>query len=104
MAVLMPVDDRSGAEGALDPDRLLDANDGGFGMVPLAFALSEGSGQRAPMGQAVIRVRARSALLTLVVVPVLYSYLVRDRRPVPAARPADSAGTGAALPLPADRD
>jgi HAE1 family hydrophobic/amphiphilic exporter-1 len=46
-----------------------------FGMVPLAFALSEGSEQRAPMGQAVIGGVITSSLLTLVVVPVVYCYL-----------------------------
>ncbi|MCX2865194.1 efflux RND transporter permease subunit [Paucibacter sp. PLA-PC-4] len=46
-----------------------------FGMVPLAFALSEGSEQRAPMGQAVIGGVITSSLLTLVVVPVIYCYL-----------------------------
>ena len=44
-------------------------------MVPLAFALSEGSEQRAPMGQAVIGGVITSSLLTLVVVPVVYCYL-----------------------------
>ena len=46
-----------------------------FGMVPLAFALSEGSEQRAPMGQAVIGGVITSSLLTLVVVPVMYCYM-----------------------------
>ena len=46
-----------------------------FGMVPLAFALSEGSEQRAPMGQAVIGGVITSSLLTLVVVPVVYCWL-----------------------------
>ncbi len=46
-----------------------------FGMVPLAFALTEGSEQRAPMGQAVIGGIITSSLLTLVVVPVIYTYL-----------------------------
>jgi HAE1 family hydrophobic/amphiphilic exporter-1 len=46
-----------------------------FGMVPLAFALTEGSEQRAPMGQAVIGGVITSSLLTLVVVPVVYCYL-----------------------------
>jgi hydrophobic/amphiphilic exporter-1 (mainly G- bacteria), HAE1 family len=46
-----------------------------FGMVPLAFALSEGSEQRAPMGQAVIGGVITSSLLTLVVVPVTYCYM-----------------------------
>ena len=46
-----------------------------FGMVPLAFALSEGSEQRAPMGQAVIGGVVTSSVLTLVVVPVVYGYM-----------------------------
>jgi HAE1 family hydrophobic/amphiphilic exporter-1 len=46
-----------------------------FGMVPLAFAISEGSEQRAPMGQAVIGGVITSSLLTLVVVPVIYCWL-----------------------------
>ncbi|MET0311591.1 MAG: efflux RND transporter permease subunit, partial [Burkholderiaceae bacterium] len=46
-----------------------------FGMVPLAFALTEGSEQRAPMGQAVIGGVVTSSLLTLVVVPVVYCYM-----------------------------
>ncbi len=46
-----------------------------FGMIPLAFALSEGAEQRAPMGQAVIGGVITSSLLTLVVVPVVYCYL-----------------------------
>jgi HAE1 family hydrophobic/amphiphilic exporter-1 len=62
-----------------------------FGMVPLAFAISEGSEQRAPMGQAVIGGVITSSLLTLVVVPVIYCYLddlaawARRRRPAPPA-------------------
>ena len=46
-----------------------------FGMVPLAFALTEGSEQRAPMGQAVMGGVITSSLLTLVVVPVVYCWL-----------------------------
>ncbi|GAB3539415.1 efflux RND transporter permease subunit [Noviherbaspirillum agri] len=46
-----------------------------FGMVPLAFGFGEGSEQRAPMGQAVIGGIITSSLLTLVVVPVIYTYL-----------------------------
>ncbi len=45
------------------------------GMVPLAFAVTEGAEQRAPMGQAVIGGVITSSLLTLVVVPVVYCYL-----------------------------
>ncbi len=46
-----------------------------FGMVPLALGLGEGSEQRAPMGQAVIGGIITSSILTLVVVPVIYSWL-----------------------------
>lgn len=46
-----------------------------FGMVPLAFGMAEGSEQRAPMGQAVIGGIITSSILTLVVVPVIYTYL-----------------------------
>jgi HAE1 family hydrophobic/amphiphilic exporter-1 len=44
-------------------------------MMPLAFAISEGSEQRSPMGQAVIGGVITSSLLTLVVVPVVYCYM-----------------------------
>jgi HAE1 family hydrophobic/amphiphilic exporter-1 len=46
-----------------------------FGMLPLALAMTEGSEQRAPMGQAVIGGVITSSLLTLVVVPVIYCWL-----------------------------
>jgi HAE1 family hydrophobic/amphiphilic exporter-1 len=39
------------------------------------LALGEGAEQRAPMGQAVIGGTITSTLLTLVVVPVVYTYL-----------------------------
>ncbi|MCX6151335.1 MAG: efflux RND transporter permease subunit [Ignavibacteriales bacterium] len=46
-----------------------------FGMVPVAFALGEGSEFRSPMGQAVIGGLITSTILTLLVVPVVYSVL-----------------------------
>ena len=70
-----------------------------FGMLPLALGLGEGGETQAPMGRAIIGGVITSTLLTLVVVPVLYTYLEnwslrrRDRR---AARRA--APSGAALP------
>ncbi len=73
-----------------------------FGMVPLAFALSEGSEQRAPMGQAVIGGVITSSLLTLVVVPVIYCYLddlaawARRRRARPPAATGSAAQPGPA--------
>ncbi len=45
-----------------------------FGMLPIAFALGEGGGFRAPMARAVIGGLITSTMLTLVVVPVAYSY------------------------------
>ena len=46
-----------------------------FGMLPLAFAFGEGSEQRAPMARAVIGGLITSTLLTLFVVPVVYTLL-----------------------------
>lgn len=46
-----------------------------FGMMPVAFAISEGSEFRSPMGQAVIGGLITSTLLTLFVVPVVYSII-----------------------------
>jgi HAE1 family hydrophobic/amphiphilic exporter-1 len=44
-------------------------------MMPLALGLGASGEQRAPMGQAVIGGVLASSLLTLVVVPVLYTYI-----------------------------
>jgi len=46
-----------------------------FGMMPVALAFSKGSEIRAPMATAVIGGLITSTLLTLVVIPVVYSYL-----------------------------
>jgi HAE1 family hydrophobic/amphiphilic exporter-1 len=46
-----------------------------FGMLPLAFAIGEGAEQRAPMARAVIGGLITSTLLTLFVVPVVYTML-----------------------------
>ena len=45
-----------------------------FGMLPIALALGEGGGFRAPMARAVIGGLITSTMLTLVVVPVAYTY------------------------------
>jgi multidrug efflux pump subunit AcrB len=66
-----------------------------FGMLPLALALNDGGEIQAPMGRAIIGGVITSTLLTLVVVPVLYSYLVRERLPVPAGPPAPDSGESA---------
>jgi len=46
-----------------------------FGMLPLALGIGEGAQQRAPMAHAVIGGLISSTLLTLLVVPVILSYL-----------------------------
>ncbi len=45
-----------------------------FGMLPIALALGQGGGFRAPMARAVIGGLITSTLLTLVVIPVAYTY------------------------------
>ena len=50
-----------------------------FGMLPLAFAIGAGAEMRAPMARAVIGGLITSTLLTLVVVPVVYTFLDRER-------------------------
>ena len=73
-----------------------------FGMLPLALALNEGGEIQAPMGRAIIGGLITSTLLTLVVVPVLYSYLVREPKTLVQAHA--SAGGGAPHPVPASKD
>ena len=51
-----------------------------FGMLPLALALGDGGELQAPMGRAIIGGVITSTLLTLIVVPVIYSYLVKDHK------------------------
>jgi hydrophobic/amphiphilic exporter-1 (mainly G- bacteria), HAE1 family len=46
-----------------------------FGMMPLALALGAGAEFRAPMARAVVGGLITSSLLTLVVVPVVYTFL-----------------------------
>jgi len=83
-----------------------------FGMLPLALALNDGGEIQAPMGRAIIGGVITSTLLTLVVVPVLYSYLVREGKsaaqssqPLAMSPEADGLG-GGTLPdaSPADRN
>jgi multidrug efflux pump subunit AcrB len=73
-----------------------------FGMLPLSLALNDGGEIQAPMGRAIIGGVITSTILTLVVVPVLYSYLVRARKPKDAMQPAGGGSIPAAMP--ADRD
>jgi HAE1 family hydrophobic/amphiphilic exporter-1 len=76
-----------------------------FGMMPLAFAIGAGAEMRAPMARAVIGGLITSTLLSLLVVPVVYTFL-DDFRPSAALgwlrrrRPARR-GQPEALPVPA---
>ncbi len=76
-----------------------------FGMMPLALALTEGGEIQAPMGRAIIGGVITSTLLTLVVVPVIWSYLVRERKVEATApvAPLPSAG-GQLTHMPASKD
>jgi len=80
-----------------------------FGMLPLALALNDGGEIQAPMGRAIIGGVITSTLLTLVVVPIAYSYL--DQLPawtrarwqsLRRARGAPAGGSPSFMP--ADRD
>ncbi|MGE5118350.1 MAG: efflux RND transporter permease subunit [Betaproteobacteria bacterium] len=71
-----------------------------FGMLPLALALDEGGEIQASMGRAIIGGVITSTLLTLVVVPVIYSLLVREQKH-PAAQ---AAGALAVAQMPAAKD
>jgi hydrophobic/amphiphilic exporter-1 (mainly G- bacteria), HAE1 family len=50
-----------------------------FGMVPLAFMSGEGHETFNPMGVAVVFGLSFSTLVTLVLMPVMYSY-IKDRK------------------------
>jgi HAE1 family hydrophobic/amphiphilic exporter-1 len=51
-----------------------------FGMLPLALSNGEGTEVRKPMAYAIIGGMVTSTLLTLVVVPVLYSFLIKANK------------------------
>ena len=69
-----------------------------FGMLPLALALNEGAELQSSMGRAIIGGVITSTLLTLVVVPVVYSFMVRGAKPLASAQPDESPGSGAGVP------
>ena len=75
-----------------------------FGMLPLALALNDGGEIQAPMGRAIVGGVIASTLLTLVVVPVLYSYLVREKKPSVQPRVQPERGGGISGAMPADRE
>jgi len=66
------------------------------GMLPLALGIGEGGETQAPMGRAIIGGVITSTLLTLVVVPVIYTYLDRYGAWLKARRAARRAALAAA--------
>ncbi len=68
------------------------------GMTPLALGLGEGGETQAPMGRAIIGGVITSTLLTLVVVPVIYTYLDN----LAHRRKAKHAARAAAVPVAGD--
>jgi len=75
-----------------------------FGMLPMALAFNDGGEIQAPMGRAIIGGVITSTILTLLVVPVLYSYLVREKKSMPAVPAPSLAGGAIPAAMPADRD
>jgi HAE1 family hydrophobic/amphiphilic exporter-1 len=74
-----------------------------FGMLPMAIGVGQGGEMLAPMGRAVIGGVITSTVLTLLIVPVLYTYLYRLREWVkrlrsktPVSATATAGETGAA--------
>jgi hydrophobe/amphiphile efflux-1 (HAE1) family protein len=65
-----------------------------FGMLPMAIGSADGGEQNAPMGRAVIGGVITSTLLTLIVVPVIYTYLDTWGRKMKSwfVKPAHSGG------------
>jgi HAE1 family hydrophobic/amphiphilic exporter-1 len=61
-----------------------------LGLLPLAMGIGEGSEAQAPLARAVVGGLLGSTLVTLVLVPAVYSLFHPDTRPDPATH----AGTG----------
>ncbi|MBC8055320.1 MAG: efflux RND transporter permease subunit, partial [Rhizobiales bacterium] len=79
-----------------------------FGMLPMALALDEGGEIQAPMGRAIIGGVITSTLLTLIVVPVLYSYVEQlsawAKRRFAAEAPGPAAGGAMPEQMPAAKE
>lgn len=70
-----------------------------LGLLPMAIGFGEGSEVRTPMAITVIGGIAVATLLTLVVIPVVYSLMVRERNPQTIPTPAQPVATAAPRPV-----
>jgi multidrug efflux pump subunit AcrB len=75
-----------------------------FGMLPLALGLGASGETQAPMGRAIIGGVITSTVLTLVVVPVIYTYLDRFTEWRKARRAVRDSRVGAPADAPAPGD
>jgi hydrophobic/amphiphilic exporter-1 (mainly G- bacteria), HAE1 family len=85
-----------------------------FGMLPVALALGEGAEFRSPMARAVIGGLTTSTLLTLIVIPVVYTYFddlagwmrtrIAARQAARGAAAREKVGSAGELPVPALAD
>jgi HAE1 family hydrophobic/amphiphilic exporter-1/multidrug efflux pump len=59
----------------------------GLGALPIALALGAASKSRSPIGIVIIGGLLFSLILTLYVIPALYTYLSGEHKPVPRPEP-----------------
>ncbi|MEN0042490.1 MAG: efflux RND transporter permease subunit [Pseudomonadota bacterium] len=68
-----------------------------LGLLPMALGFGEGAEVRTPMAITVIGGLVTSTLLTLVVIPVVYDLLDREKTPAPAPEPQMAPGSDTAV-------
>ena len=58
-------------------------------LLPLALGIGEGADAQAPLARAVLGGLAASTVITLFLIPAVYSVMFRDREPVAAELQAE---------------